>query len=149
MIRAARFATVFSVCLWPLAAQVNESELRRSYPIAADGNLVLDSGVELKAVFDRQGRACLLTLRGEVSENQVLRLFDTLAPAKSRGVKKQDIFECVGVCQREISYENVTLATGAVAQQRSEPAAIIGFTRAECKDAVAEAKKTVLHIERK
>jgi hypothetical protein len=63
-------------------------------------------------------------------------------------VKKQEMIECLGVCKRVLAYENVALATGAVGKQTSEPAAIITFSRPDCKAAVAEANKVVLNIKR-
>jgi hypothetical protein len=89
-----------------------------------------------------------LTLRGRLSEKQVFSLFDAIVPSKTRGLKKQGMIECVGECQRSEVYQNVTLVTGAVGTQTSEPAAIITFGRSECKAAIAEADKTVLHIQR-
>jgi hypothetical protein len=148
MVRALQSVTTFCVFACLGVAQVSEHDLKRSYPSEADGAFLIQPGVKLKGVFDEQGRACSLTLHGEISEDQALRLFDVLVPAKSRGVKKQDMIECVGACQRDIVYENVTFATGAVGHQRSEPAAIIKFSRADCKTALEEADKIVLDIKR-
>ena len=99
-------------------------------------------------MFDKQGRACSHTLHGEISQDQVLQLFDVLVPAKCRGVKLQDMLACAGACREALVYQNVTLVSGVVGSQRSEPAAIITFGRADCRTAVAEAKKQVLKIQR-
>jgi hypothetical protein len=131
-----------------LVAQVTEAALKSSYRVTEDGAFIVGAGAELKAVFDSSGEACTLTLHGPVSENRVFHIFDVLVPVKTRGVKKQDMIECVGVCQRILVYKNVALTIGAVGKQTSEPAAVITFSRPACKAAVAEASKAVLKIKR-
>jgi hypothetical protein len=82
------------------------------------------------------------------SENQAFHIFDALILLEARGVEKQDMIECVGVCQRHLVYENVTLSTAAVGNQTAEPAASITFSRPNYKAAVAEVEKTVVRIKR-
>jgi hypothetical protein len=143
-----RLVVASSIFAHLLCAQVSEADLRRSYRVTGDGAFVLGAGVEMKAVFDRHGEACTLTSRGQLTENQVFKLFDVLVPVKTRGLKKQGIIQCTGGCERSEVYQNVELVTGAVGKQTSDPAAIITFGRSECKAAIAEAGKTVLNIQR-
>lgn len=131
-----------------LGAQVNEHELKRLYRTTPDGAFILSADVTLKTVFDQHRKACTLILRGPIPGDQVLNLFNVLVPLKIRGVKKNEPLWCVGVCEHALIYQNVTLLTGAVGSQTSDPAAIITFSRTECKAAVAEANKTVLNIKR-
>ncbi|MBV8896953.1 MAG: hypothetical protein JO051_10615 [Acidobacteriaceae bacterium] len=103
-------------------------------------------GVQIMATYGPQQEACVLTVTGAVSEQELLKVFDSVAPPKSRGVKKSDMIECVGACQRNISYEGVTFTTGVVGKaQTSEPAAIIVFEAPQCKKAAEGAKKIVLN----
>ncbi len=145
MLRLALLVWLVSVSA---AAQPSEKGLRRLYRMTPDGVFTLSSGVTLKAVFDQHNEACTLILRGALSEDQVLRFFDLLVPAKIRGAKENEPFWCVNVCEHAMIYRNVTLLTGVTAKQTSDPAAIITFSRPGCKVAVAEANKTVLDIKK-
>src|SRR5947209_5717909 len=106
MVRALKLIIAFSLVAYLGVAQVSEHDLKRSYSSEADGAFLVQQGVKLKAVFDKQGRACLLTLHGEISDDQALRLFDVLVPAKSRGIKKLVTSECLGICKLDMAYEN-------------------------------------------
>ena len=123
--------------------------MKRLYPVAPDGVFIMEPGIMVKAAFDKHGSACTLTLFGETSEDKVLKTFDMLVPAKKRGSQTPlDMLECLGSCMRNVSYKDVYLVTGSVGKATSDPAAIIGFRRSDCKAAVAEAQKQVFHLNR-
>jgi hypothetical protein len=146
---ALRFAIPVLILLRSaLFAQVTEANLKSSYPITSDGAFIVDAAAKLRAVFDRNGEACTLALYGHLSEDQVVRVFDVLVPVKTRGGKTQDLIQCAGICQRYLAYENVALGTWAVGKQTAEPAAIITFSHPDCKAAIAEVNKIVVHTKR-
>lgn len=133
----------------PLFAQVSEAELTKLYPSGHSSlsTFTVKPGVQIKAIYGLHQEACVLTITGAVSEQELFRVFDAVAPPKSRGVKKLDLIECVGSCQRNIDYDNITFTTGVFGQtQTSEPAAILVFKARDCKNASEQAKNIVLTI---
>jgi hypothetical protein len=130
-------------------AESDEARMKRLYSVAPNGQFIIEPEVTLKAAFDKHGSACTLTLFGAMSEDKVFETFDRLVPAKKRGSGKPiDAIQCVGACMRTVTYKDVYLLTGAVGKATSDPAAIIGFKRSDCKAAVAEAQKQVFHLNR-
>lgn len=142
-----RLAILVCLVSASVSAQVTEHEMKRLFPTAPDGAFILEPGMTVKAVFDSHDKACTLTLRGAMSEDEVLHYFNVLVPRNIRGPKKAaEPFWCVNVCEHVISYQNVSLVTGTTGTQKSDPAAVITFSRAECRTAISEANKTTLNI---
>jgi hypothetical protein len=106
----------------PLSAQFSKARLMRLFASdhASPSTFTVKPGVEIKAIYGPHEQACVLTVTGPVSEQELLKVFDTVAPPKSRGVKKSDMIECVGACQRNISYDWVTFTTGVVGQHKRQ-----------------------------
>lgn len=112
-----------ALAVYSMGAQVKEAALRQRYSMAADGAFLVGGGAD-----------------------QVLQFFDALVPLKERGGRKLDLLECAGGCERSATYRKVSLIIGVAANQTSDPAATIAFSRSECKGAVADAHKPVMKI---
>src|SRR5690348_2064422 len=74
----------------PALGQVSESTLRAVYPQASNGAFVVKPGVEIKAVYGPHRHACVLYISGPVSQTELMTIFETSVPPKSRGLKKID-----------------------------------------------------------
>ena len=122
--------------------QTTESTLKTLYSQASHGAFVVKPGVEIKAVYGPHRQACVLNISGPVSETELMTIFETSVPPKSRGLKKIDLLECIGSCQRIIEFEHVDFMSGVVGNsQTSEPAATIIFKRKECEKAAENAMR--------
>jgi hypothetical protein len=132
----------------PLSAQVAEAALTKLFPQRQSASVfTVRPGVQVEAIYGAPGEACVLTIKGDVSESEVMHIFDLVVPPKSRGAKKGDVVWCAGPCQHLLSYGRVTFATGVMGEyQTSEPAAILVFQDTRCKHAAEEAKRIVLNV---
>jgi hypothetical protein len=141
------FVCLLSACTY---SQVAERRLEELYSRTSDGAFIVGPSVRAYAAFNQHHKACAFTVRGPISEAQVLRYFDLLVPENTRGRKQAgEPFWCVNVCEHVIVYQNVTLTTAVTLNQTSDPAAIITYNRSDCKAAVAEAEKAVLQIKKR
>jgi len=140
---------LFGVALVSFTAfgQTTESSLRAVYPQAPDGTFVVKPGVKIKATYGADRQVCVFTITGPISEAELMKTFETAVPAKSRGLKRQELVECAGGCERSIQFENVGFISGVLGTwQTSEPAAMIVFKGKDCEKAVVEAEKIVFHL---
>ena len=145
-----RFGFILLNAVLSLSAQVTEAKLKSLYSSSSgsDAIFTIKSGIQMKAVYGANKQACLLIVPGTISEQEVFSVFDTVVPPKLRGPSKLDLLECVGACQRNITYNKVVLTTGAVGQaQTSDPAALITFNTPDCEPVAKEAKKIVLRTQ--
>jgi hypothetical protein len=100
----------------------------------------------MSAVYGAEKKVCALTISGPISERELFRVFDAVAPATWRGRNKQDFIECMAGCIRNVVYEEVDLSTGVLPNQSSEPDAIITFRRPDCDVAAQHAREYGLKI---
>jgi hypothetical protein len=130
-----------------LFAKTDEARMNRSYTKTPDGAFILKHGVTAKATFDRQGGACAIVLFGAMSEDEVLKTFDLLVPANTRGSNTpHQSLVCAGACLKSTIYKKVELVTGSFGHANSDPAARITFRRSACTPAVVEAQKQIWHL---
>ncbi len=83
-----RFATlILLLAALPSLAQLTQDQLKRLYPQATlvGSTIRLGDGVEMKAVYSTKKQLCLLTVTGPTEERELFKIFDTVAPPKSRG----------------------------------------------------------------
>ena len=138
----------FLVCS-TISAQTNKSSLKALYGKPKKGSFVVTAGVKLVAVYDSDDEACVLTISGPISEQDLMKLFDKTVPPKARGVKQQDLDMCAGPCEHVIDYEKVNFTSGVIGtRQTSDPDALIVFKRKDCETAARAAKATGFSMRR-
>jgi hypothetical protein len=127
--------------------QTTESSLKALYGEPVHDTFTVDPKVRIKAVYGSDHQACVLTISGPTSEQELMKIFETAVSAKARGLKKDELLDCAGACVRIIQFENVDFRSGVIGtSQTSEPGAFIIFKRKDCEKAAAEAKKIPLSI---
>lgn len=145
---SALLAAAFLLCSFTARGQTTAAAiLRKTYARAHDGTFVVKPGVKIKVIDGSNVEACVLIISGPISEQELIKTFETAVPAKIRGSKKQDLEECAGGCEQFIDYENVSFTSGVIQnKQTSNPDALIVFKRKECEPAAEAARKIPFSI---
>jgi hypothetical protein len=121
--------------------------LKNRYSRASDGAFVIKPGVKIKVIDGVNVQGCVLIILGPISQQELMKTFDTIVPPRIRGSKKQDLVECAGPCERFIDFENVDFTSGVLgAEQTSDPDAVIVFKRKNCETAARQGEKTAFSI---
>lgn len=130
----------------PAFGQTTEASLRALYGEPVNSTFIVKPNVKLHAVYGSGHQACVLTISGPLSQEELMKTFDAVVPAKTRGVKGWDLEECAGGCLQYTKFPTVDLTLGVIgATQVSEPDALVVFKRKDCERAAEDAKKIVFH----
>jgi hypothetical protein len=139
--RACLAPAILALCCGA-SAQTTESGLKALYGEPVQDTFLVRPDVQLHAVYGPDHKVCVLTISGPISERELMRVFDTIVPVKTRGLTRLSMIECMGVCRRVIHYENVEFTSGVIDSQVSDPAESIVFKRKDCEAAANEQVKT-------
>jgi len=132
----------------PLLGQTTESSLKRLYPRERKNTFIVRPGIRMKAIYGSRRKVCVLTISGPILEPDLMRVFETAVPKKSRGLYLQRLSECMGLCIQVFKFEKVELTLGVIGNsQKSEPSAVVIFRRPECEAAAKEVKKISFYFQ--
>jgi len=128
--------------------QSAKGSLKNIYPQEPNGAFILKPGVTMSAVYGSHDQACVFTISGPISRQELMNTFETVVP-KSRGGKHQTFYECDGLaCFENYIFKNVYFTSFIVHGQTSEPDALIVFKSKDCQRAARNAEKITFVVKR-
>jgi len=134
----------------PTFGQVSEKKLRNQYGKPSNGSYTLRTRVSMSTSDGPRGKACVLTISGQLTETELIAIFDDLVATGARGAELNSLGIAAGPngtgLQWVRDYEKVSLVYFQPGRDRVvNPAAFITFKSKSCA-AAREAQTTGFKI---